>query len=146
MKSIEEFINEKLTDKKILNEYNRQKPYFDLANQVLAYRKMAGLSQIELAEKSNTTQAIISRIENGNSNPSLATIIKIAEAINCKVSISINQINNKYLSSILNKQRDSVIWTGFSCIERSSLKKSTNNIDTTKKELADRKKRLPELA
>lgn len=103
MRSIEEFIQEKLSDEKIQREYQRQRPFFEIADQILFYRKKAGLSQSELAEKSNTTQAIISRIENGNSNPSLSTIIKIAEILNCTISLSLNQVDKRYISSIINK-------------------------------------------
>jgi len=48
------------------------------------YRKTAGISQMELAEKCNTSTSYIGQIEIGNRFPSLAMIEKIARALEVK--------------------------------------------------------------
>lgn len=47
-----------------------------------ALRLKAGLSQAELAEKINTSQSYIARIENGITDPGTALVVKLAQAIN----------------------------------------------------------------
>ena len=44
-------------------------------------RKELGFTQEELAQKVHTTQPYISRLENGNFNPSMKMIISIATAL-----------------------------------------------------------------
>lgn len=49
-------------------------------------RKSTGLTQSELAEKSNLTQAKISQIESGSSdNVSIDNLRNLAKALNCKL-------------------------------------------------------------
>ena len=44
-------------------------------------REKTGLTQKELSEKTGITQADISRLENGNANPSLKTLQRLAEGL-----------------------------------------------------------------
>ena len=44
-------------------------------------RVSAGLTQSELAKKTGIAQADISRIENGNGNPSIKTLKRLAEGM-----------------------------------------------------------------
>lgn len=48
-------------------------------------RKRLNMTQAELAHLVNTTQAAISRYENGENSLTLETAAKIANALNCKV-------------------------------------------------------------
>ncbi|NLR32824.1 helix-turn-helix transcriptional regulator [Lactobacillus sp. ZJLC3-7] len=50
-------------------------------------RENAKLSQSELAKLVGTSQNAISRVENGNGNPSLKTLTRIAEALNQPLAI-----------------------------------------------------------
>ncbi len=70
-------------------EERRIKPFLSLANQIYKLRKANNLSQQQLAEKSGSSQKRISMIESGDLNPSLKTIIEIAEALGCQVSIEL---------------------------------------------------------
>lgn len=51
-------------------------------------RRSRRLSQSELAEKASMDQSDISKIERGIANPSVRTLQKIANALNCKLVIS----------------------------------------------------------
>ena len=68
-------------------EYYRQAAFARLSDQFLMLRKQRGLTQKELAEKAGTTQAVISRLENGSVKPSLDTIVKIAEALDAATEV-----------------------------------------------------------
>ena len=48
-------------------------------------RQKSGLSQSELAAELNADKSYISSIENGRKNPTLATIAKIAKALNVSI-------------------------------------------------------------
>ena len=47
------------------------------------------LSQRELAEKVKTTQAVISRIETMNANPSLSLLKRIAHVLDAKLTLQL---------------------------------------------------------
>ncbi len=64
----------------------RVAPYFDLALEVITRRIQLGLTQKELAEKANTFQSRISKIESGEHDIRFSTLIDIAEALNCQVA------------------------------------------------------------
>ena len=59
-----------------------------IASRLKFARVNAGMTQKELAEKTGIQQANISRIENGNGNPSVATLCKIAQGMGKKLIIS----------------------------------------------------------
>jgi len=58
-----------------------------LAEQIARAREAAGLSQAHLGEAIGTTQSVISRIENGGQNLTLAMLYKIAGALHRTVDI-----------------------------------------------------------
>ena len=51
-------------------------------------RTTAGLSQSQLAAKTNINQADISKLERGIANPSINTLSRIAEALGANLRIS----------------------------------------------------------
>lgn len=48
-------------------------------------RKQKNLTQVELAKKSGVDRGYLSKIENGEGNPTYDTLQKIAAALDCKV-------------------------------------------------------------
>jgi len=46
------------------------------------FRKQQGLKQVELAEKAEISVSYLCEIENGQTMPSVKTLIKIAKALN----------------------------------------------------------------
>lgn len=65
----------------VKEEYDRLAPQYEVIRAAIASRKAAGLTQKQLAEKMGTKQANISRFENGNSNPSLDFLQKMASCM-----------------------------------------------------------------
>jgi len=64
-------------------------PVYELRKKILFLRLDEGLSQEELAARAGMRQSVISRIENGESEPRIATVNKIAKALNRKVKIDL---------------------------------------------------------
>ncbi len=62
-------------------------PGFPLARRFIQKRIERGLTQAELAQRLHTTQTAISRFESGHSNPTVAFLYKLAEALECEVRI-----------------------------------------------------------
>jgi ribosome-binding protein aMBF1 (putative translation factor) len=61
------------------NEYNALEDEFSLAEEVIRARRLANLTQQQLAKKMNTTQQVIARLE-GGSLPSIKTLERLAAA------------------------------------------------------------------
>ena len=74
---------EALKDPELRAEYDRQQPEFA----VIRARIEKGLTQEELAKKVGTKQSVISRLESGRANPSVAFLKKLAQALNSHLEI-----------------------------------------------------------
>jgi transcriptional regulator with XRE-family HTH domain len=72
------------------NQEEENKLEYEVAQQIISLRKSLGLSQKELAEKLNTRQSAISRIEKGEQNISIGLLEKIADALGVEVNVSLN--------------------------------------------------------
>jgi len=84
--SIDELIEKK---PELEDVYHPTDPLFELRKRILQLRLDQGLSQAELAERAGTKQSVISRIENGESEPRIETIKKIARALDKKVRLEL---------------------------------------------------------
>ena len=58
-----------------------------LASAIIAVRAQAGLTQVQLAERMHTTQAVIARLESGRVKPSTRTLERLASATGTKLRI-----------------------------------------------------------
>ena len=76
---------ELLKDPEFAEEYEALRPEYELARSLIALRIERGLTQQEVALKMNTTQSVISRLESGSANPSLATLKRLADALDARV-------------------------------------------------------------
>jgi ribosome-binding protein aMBF1 (putative translation factor) len=73
-------------------EYHRLNS--EVAGLIYKLRIKAGLSQAELANKINTTQSVISRLEDADyEGHSLSMLAKIAAALNHRLVLSAKQLN-----------------------------------------------------
>lgn len=62
---------------------------------ILHARKSAGLSQKQLAEKTGIAQSDINKLENGNANPSLQTLQRLAAAMGMKLKVELLPTGNQ---------------------------------------------------
>ncbi|WP_180541635.1 helix-turn-helix domain-containing protein [Nevskia soli] len=69
-------------------EYNALEEEFSLSAALIEARSRAGLTQEQVAQRMNTTQAVVARLEGGGSMPSTRTLEKYAKATGTKPKIS----------------------------------------------------------
>ena len=61
---------------------------YEVANEMLAARARAGLTQEAVANRMGTSKSTVSRLESaGKHAPSLASLKKYAEAVGCRIEI-----------------------------------------------------------
>lgn len=77
----ETFKKEALKNPELRKEYERLAPEYAIISAIIKNRIETGMTQKELAKKVGTKQSAISRLESGNSNPSLGFLKKVAEAL-----------------------------------------------------------------
>jgi ribosome-binding protein aMBF1 (putative translation factor) len=68
--------------------YEELAPEFALARAVIAARVTAGLTQEQLAQRMETTQSVIARLESGRTRPSTQTLERLAAATGTRLKIS----------------------------------------------------------
>lgn len=76
-----------LQDAEVRDEYEAQASEFALAQELIAARTRAGLSQAEVAQRMGTSQSTIARLEGGRTLPSLRTLERYARATGCKALV-----------------------------------------------------------
>ncbi len=87
MSDLQELTDELMLDPEFKKEYEALQPEMDITRAILDARINAGMTQIELSEKSGISQADISRLEKGTRNPSIALLKRLAEALNSTLKI-----------------------------------------------------------
>lgn len=76
-----------LIEPKFKAEYDKLQPEFELINALIEARKKRGFTQTQLANKIGTKQAVISRLEIGQANPTLDFLKRLAGALGSKLEI-----------------------------------------------------------
>ena len=88
MKSdLKELTAELMQDQDFREEYESLQPEMNIMRAMMDARIRAGMTQMELSQKSGISQADISRLENGSRNPSLALLKRLAAAMNTTLKI-----------------------------------------------------------
>ena len=81
MSDLQELTEELMQDESFRREYEALQPEMDIMRALMDARIRAGMTQTELSKKTGISQADISRLENGNANPSLKTLQRLAEGM-----------------------------------------------------------------
>ena len=87
MTTFEDLLEKQLQNPSFKKLWEESEPQRRLTMQLIKTRLEKKMSQKELAEKAGTTQAVVSRIENMNANPSLKFMQKLANALDKKLVI-----------------------------------------------------------
>lgn len=82
-----DFLNEQLKDPEVKKEYDALAPEYAIIQAMIDARQASGLTQKQLADKTGIAQADISKLENGNANPSLKTLQRLAAGMGMQVKI-----------------------------------------------------------
>lgn len=88
--TLEDDLRKRLKDPEFKKAWEETEPEYQLARQLIKKRLEEKISQRELAKKLKTTQAVISRIETMQANPSLSLLKRIAQTLNLKLDLRFN--------------------------------------------------------
>ena len=70
-----------LSDPEVKKEYDLLEPEYQVIREVIQSRLESNITQQELADKTGINRSDLSKLENGNANPSLKTLKRIAEGL-----------------------------------------------------------------
>ena len=81
MSEFKELLAEQMKDEEFRKEYEALEPKFTIMQAMIDARNAEGMTQKELSERSGIAQGDISKMENGNANPSIKTLQRLAKAM-----------------------------------------------------------------
>lgn len=85
--TLNDYLQEQLKDPKFKKEWEKSETAYQVTRELIRARIEGKISQRELARKSKTTQAVISRIENMSVSPSIGLLERIADSLGKKLEI-----------------------------------------------------------
>lgn len=88
MSDFRKHLERSLQDEGFAREWAEQSVERDVMRRIVEARMEEGLTQQELAERCGMKASNLCRLENGNGNPSVATLEKIARGLGRKLEIS----------------------------------------------------------
>jgi len=94
MRTFEAALAEMLKDPEFKKEYDALEPEFAIIQAIIDARKDSGLTQKQLSEKTGIAQTDISRLENGNANPSLRTLKRLADGMGMSLKLEFTPLPN----------------------------------------------------
>ena len=87
MLTFNEYLHEALKDEELCREYENLQPEYDIIHAMINTRSEQNLTQKDLAEKTGISLTDIRKLENGNRNPSLNLLKKLAEGMGMTLKI-----------------------------------------------------------
>lgn len=95
MSELRDYINEQFKDPEFKKEWDNLEPEMEVVRAMIKARTAQNLTQKDLAEKTGINQANISKLENGNMNPSLKLLKRIADGLGMNLRIEFVPQNSK---------------------------------------------------
>lgn len=86
-KNFRETLNEQLKNHEFKKEWDALEPEYQIIKAMLDTRNEKAMTQKQLADITGIPQADISRLENGNANPSLRTLQRLADGMGMKLKL-----------------------------------------------------------
>jgi len=90
MDDFNKLLKEELKNPEFKQEWDNLELRYAIVKQLIKLRNSYNLSQSELAKRIGTTQAVISRIENGSVNVGVDMINRIAKSFGKHIEITFN--------------------------------------------------------
>lgn len=87
MDDMQKYLDEQLINPEFKKEYDALEPEFAIIRAILDARREKGITQKELSELTGIAQGDISKLENGNANPSVKTLERVASALGKRLRI-----------------------------------------------------------
>ena len=94
MDDFEKYLAGQMKDSEFKKEWDNLAPEYDAINAIIQARKNSHLTQKELAERTGINQADISKIENGNANPSLKMLKRLAAGMGTALKLQFVPIDS----------------------------------------------------
>ena len=91
MSDFDKFVKRKLKNPEFAAEYDALEPEFAIVKAMIEARKKTGLTQKQLSERTGIAQGDISKLENGNGNPSLKTLKRLASAMEMTLTLEFSK-------------------------------------------------------
>lgn len=91
-KKIRETLSNQLKNQEFEEQWDNLEVEYQLIKVIIDGRTEKNLTQKELSNLTGITQGDISKIENGNANPSVRTLDRLANALGKKLKISFEQV------------------------------------------------------
>lgn len=85
--NLEKLKKEHLSNPQVKAEYDALEPEFQVIRAMIGARRDQHLNQQQLADRTGIDRADISKLENGNANPSLKLLKRLAEGLGMNVKI-----------------------------------------------------------
>lgn len=95
MSELRDYINEQFKDPEFKKEWDNLEPEMEVVRAMIKARTAQNLTQKDLAEKTGINQANISKLENGNMNPSLKLLKRLADGLGMNLRIEFVPKNSK---------------------------------------------------
>lgn len=87
MSDFRNYLNRQLEDEDFRTEYEKLEPEFSIIQAVIDARKTNHMTQKELSERTGIAQSDISKLENGNSNPTISMLQRLADGMGMTVKL-----------------------------------------------------------
>ena len=87
MSKFRDYFDEQMKDPDFKAEFDALEPEFAIIQTMIDARKLRGITQKELSEKTGIAQGDISKLENGNGNPSIRTLQRLAAVMDMSLKI-----------------------------------------------------------
>ena len=92
MRTLENAIEARMKEPGFRREYEALEAESTVIQAMIDARKKSGLTQRQLSEKTGIDQGDISRIENGEANPSLRTLKRLAAGMDMRLRLEFDPI------------------------------------------------------
>jgi len=90
----QEFLDEQLEDPEFRKEWDALQPEYAMIKAMIEARRITGLTQKQLSEKTGIAQSDISKLEQGNANTSIKTLQRLAEGMDMRLRIEFLPVNS----------------------------------------------------
>lgn len=92
-KNFRKTLNQQLKNPEFKEEWDELEPEHQIIKAMLSSRAEKSMTQKQLADITGISQADISRLENGNANPSLRTLVRLADGMGMKLKLEFVPVN-----------------------------------------------------
>ncbi len=92
MSKFNQYLAEQLRDPAFKAEYDALEAEFAIIQAMITARQKTGMTQKQLAERTGIHQSDISKLERGHGNPSLRTLIRLAEGLGMKLKVEFTSL------------------------------------------------------